>query len=206
MWSKNFFSTASRPLPAEADSNPIHESGGNPVLSSQHLRDSDTMSTPIVHELSAHPSIRAPPPAVLASNRREQSTEPASPKDLSASDTLSQIATSSPVSFEDSKTATARGADTTTLGNIIGNTSPIIATPAPTVLQHQSLQDNQKKNVSLSAESTNSIDTELLNLEAEIARVREQRERLQHLQLLEDREEQLRKEIEARKSSLSKQA
>ncbi|PCG91353.1 Hypothetical protein PENO1_094300 [Penicillium occitanis (nom. inval.)] len=197
MWSKNFFSTTFRSLPAEADSNPIHESDSNPVPSSRHLRGSDTTSPPIVYELSAQPSIRAPPAAVLASHRPGQSiNEQVSEKNMPTSDRLCRTVVGSPVSLDDSETAPGKGPDTPPSYNLT----------TPAVVQHQYSNYNPEQNPSSSAETANSTDTELLNLEAEMARVREQRERLQHLQFLEEREEQLQKDIEARKSGLSKQA
>lgn len=115
---------------------------------------------------------------------------------MPTSDRLCRTVVGSPVSLDDSETAPGKGPDTPTSYNLI----------TPAVVQHQSSNYNPEQNPSSSAETANSTDTELLNLEAEMARVREQRERLQHLQFLEEREEQLQKEIEARKSGLSKKA
>lgn len=202
-WPKNLSSTASRPLPAEADSNPIHEPDsnaihefdGNPVSSSRHLRSSDTPS-PIVYELNAQPSVRAPPPAVLASNKWGESIHDAAfTEDLSTNETLSKASLSSPVFVNDPQPATSREVDAAMPGK---------TTSAPAHLHHQSSDNNQEQTQLSPAKPEKNIDMDLLDLEAEIVRVREQRERLQHLQMLEDREEQLRKEIQARKSGLSK--
>ncbi|KAH8699114.1 hypothetical protein BGW36DRAFT_406949 [Talaromyces proteolyticus] len=172
-------------LPAEADGNPINESDSRPIHTVPPPMNENTQA---VYELSGQSAAVEPlVPTPLAPHRGNESMNRQYSE--ASSTGISQKLVGSPISAAGSENANNRGSQ---LNNSTSADDAVVS-PQPS-----------ERNVEQSVRtSTTSQETELMQLEEEMARVKAQRERLQHLQLLEEKEEELKKQIAAKKASTS---
>jgi hypothetical protein len=171
---------------AEADSNTIHESGGNSVVMSKSL----TAETPIpaVYELSGNSAIRYPPPVKgspsIQTDLMDKRVQPLVGGRIKKVD----LPSSSTSVTEAKKSACLH----------ISSDDSI-----DTSISSQRLQGGSMEIVQRLPTSPESADMPLSQLEAEVALIAEEKERLQQLQSLAEREAELKRQILARKSAMS---
>ncbi|KAJ5089170.1 hypothetical protein N7532_007854 [Penicillium argentinense] len=172
---------------AEADSNTIHESGGKSVVPSKS--PTAGMQSPTVYELSGNSVIEYPPPVTgssfIQSDSMDKRVHPLVGGRISQKADISSSSTSATETKESGSSLHI------SLGDFIDTSI------SPQRLQEGSMEITQRLPTSLE-----SADMPLSQLEAEVALIAEEKERLQQLQSLAEREAELRRQILARKSAM----
>jgi hypothetical protein len=181
-------SPESKNLPAEADSTALHESDSGPVFELSSLAAGT--QAPGVYELSGNSVVEYPPTAAFATQKRRTSLgHRPSWTYSSAKHSVSRKAVISSASAPASETISSGGLDT--------SMSALTDSGAPSHNpQVKTWEGNEQP--SSGVENT---DAQLEQLEAEMARVAEERERLQQMQVLADKEAELKRQIAARKAA-----
>ncbi|KAH8695460.1 hypothetical protein BGW36DRAFT_382728 [Talaromyces proteolyticus] len=186
-------------LPAEADGNPLNEADSRSILPSPE--NQNQLTTSPIYELSGNSAAVAPPPAALVPQRRNESFN-GQYSETSSTNISRKAVGSHPLQagseLESGKVSSPSKPASDVVDNVLA--SPRLSEKINTTEQLNSEQNEQE--TESNARTSASIEqNDLQQLEQEIARVRAQRERLQHLQMLEEREEQLKSQIAARKTA-----
>ncbi|KAJ5157306.1 uncharacterized protein N7482_008406 [Penicillium canariense] len=183
-------SPASKNLPAEADSTALHEADSSSVFESPPLA-AGTLN-PGVYELSGNSAVQYPPAAALATHKHRISLGHHSSKTYSSvSNEVSRQAFISAASTPASETISSGGLD--------ASMSALTDSGTPS----QNPQVNTREGTEQPSSGVESTDMQLAQLEAEMARIAEERERLQQMQVLADKEAELKRQIAARKATIS---
>jgi hypothetical protein len=183
-------SPESKDLPAEADSTALHEPDSNFVFESPSLVAGTQNAS--VYELSGNSAVEYPPAAAFATQKHRTSLGHHSSKTYSsASNDVSREAVTSSASMPACEMIPNGGLDAsmsalTESGTLSPN--PQVKTWEGTERPSSGVENN---------------DAQLAQLEAEMARIAEERERLQQMQVLADREAELKRQIAARKAANS---
>ncbi|KAJ5119354.1 hypothetical protein N7448_010023 [Penicillium atrosanguineum] len=188
-WPENH-SPESKNLPAEADSTALHEPDSNLVFKSPPVAAGT--QNPSVYELSGNSAVEYPPAAALATQKHRTSLGHHSAKTYSSvSNDVFREAVTSSASTPASEMIPSRGLD--------GSTSALTDSRAPS----QNPQVNTWEDTERPSSGVENSDAQLAQLEAEMARIAEERERLQQMQVLAGREAELKRQIAARKAANS---
>jgi hypothetical protein len=183
-------SPESNNLPAEADSIALHEPDSTSVFESPSLAAGT--QKPGVYELSGNSAIEYPPAAAFATQKYRTSLGHHSSKTyLSLSKDVSREAVTSSPSTLASAMIPSGGLDA----------SICALTDSGTPLQNP--QGKTWEGTERPSSGVEVTDAQLAQLEAEMARIAEERERLQKMQALADRETELKRQIAARKAANS---
>lgn len=172
---------------AEADSNTIHESGGKSVVLSKSP-NAETQG-PAVYELSGNSAIKYLPPVKHSSFARSESMD----KGVQplAGGRISQKA--------DISSSSTTATETKESKNLHIPSGDFINTG---IFSQKSLQEGSMEITPRWPTSLENVDMPLSQLEAEVALIAEEKERLQQLQSLAEREAELKRQILARKSAM----
>jgi hypothetical protein len=185
-WPKRLVPT-SESLPAEADSNALHEPDSNSIFPSKS--EAAGTQSPTVYELSGNSAIKYPPP-VAGSSTRAHSDSMDKQTYSSVGQGISQKAVLSTTSASVSETNNS-GCFNASLGALID-----------TGKSSQKLQENSREDAERLPTDLEQADVPLSQLEAEMALITKEKERLQQLQSLAEREAELKRQIIARKAAM----
>lgn len=174
-------------LPVEADSNALYEPDSNSVFPSKSVA-AGTQS-PTVYELSGNSAIKYPPP-VAGSSTRTHSGSMDKQTYSSVGQGIPQKSVISTTSASVSETNNS-GCFNASLGALID-----------TGISAQRPQENSREDAERLPTDLEHADVPLSQLEAEMALITEEKERLQQLQSLAEREAELKRQIMARKSAM----
>ncbi|CAL5868492.1 uncharacterized protein PFLUO_LOCUS2718 [Penicillium psychrofluorescens] len=182
----------SKYLPAEADSTALHEPDSRFIFESPSL-DAGTRNSG-VYEMSDNSAIEHSPAAAFATQKHKTSLGHHFSKTYSS------------VSNDVPRKAVASSASTPApgmipSGGLDASMSALTDSGAPSQNPHAKTWEGTEA-PSSGVENT---DAQLAQLEAEMARIAEERERLQQMQVLADREAELKRQIAARKDAISGQ-
>jgi hypothetical protein len=181
-------SPESRNLPAEADSTALHEPDSNFVFESSSLAAS--AENPGVYELSGNSAVEHPPAAGFATQKHKTS------RGHHSSDTHSTV---SKYVLRKTVTSSASAPASETISN--GGSDASISALADSGISSQNPQVNTLRGAEQLSSSVESTDAQLMQPEAGMSRITEERQRLQQMQVLADREAELKKQIAARKAA-----
>lgn len=175
----------SESLPAEADSNALHEPDSNFVFESKSLAAG--MQSPAVYELSGNTAIKDHPSAAVSSapthsDSLDKQTYSSVGRGISQEAVISTAST--PIS-EPNNT----GYLNASLGALVDNGTA-----------SQKPQENSREDTGRLPTNLGDADAPLSQLEAEMALIAEEKERLQQLKSLAEREAELRRQIMARRT------
>ena len=181
-------SPESKTLPAEADSTALHEPDSSLVFESPSLAAGT--HNPGVYELSGNSAIEYPPAAAFATQKHRTSLGHHSSKTYSSvSNDVSREAVIPSASTPASEMIPSGGLDASMSAlTDSGTPNPQVKPWEGTERPSSGVENN---------------DAQLAQLEAEMARIAEERERLQQMQVLADREAELKRTIAARKAAIS---
>lgn len=182
----------SKNLPAEADSIALHEPDSSPIFESPSLAAST--QNPGVYELSGNSAVRYPPAASFATATQKHRTSlghHSSKTCLSVDNDVSRKPVTSSTSTPASGMIPSGGLDASICaladsGTLSPNT------------QVKSWEGTERPSSGVEVP-----DAQLAQLEAEMVRIAEERERLQQMQVLADREAELKRQIAERKAANS---
>ncbi|QKX63493.1 uncharacterized protein TRUGW13939_10664 [Talaromyces rugulosus] len=184
------------PPPAEADGNPLNEADSGSILPSPESQNQPRTTVPIYELSGKSTAIRPPPPAALAPHRQNESLN--RQYSVTSSTSISRKAVESSPTQTESEIEGGRALSSKDPASAVND-----AQPSENINNSEQQSSQQKEpETELNAQTSASVEqNDLQQLEEEMAQVRAQRERLQHLQMLEEREEQLKKQIAARKAA-----
>jgi len=184
-------SLESKALPVEADSTALHEPDSNCVFESSSLA-AGTQKTD-VYELSGNCAVEYPPTAAFAMQKHRTSLGPHSSRACSSmNNDVSRNAVTLSASKPASEPISSRGLDAL----MIALTDS--GTPS------QNPQVNTRNGTKQLSSDMENINAQLAQLEAEIARIVEERGRLRQMQVLAGKEAELKGQIAARKAANSR--
>jgi hypothetical protein len=190
-----------RPALAEADGNPLNESDSRSILTSPGSQNQPRTTAPI-YELSGNSTAIRPPPAALAPHRQNESLNRQC--SVTSSTNISRKAVGSPPTQTESEIEGGRASSSKDLASAVNDALVSLQLSEKTNNSEQQSSEQKEPETESNARTSASVEqNDLQQLEEEMAQVRAQRERLQHLQMLEEREEQLKKQIAARKAAKS---
>ncbi|KUM59856.1 hypothetical protein ACN42_g7280 [Penicillium freii] len=182
----------SKNIPAEADSIALHEPDSSPIFESPSVAAST--QNPGVYELSGNSVVRYPPAASFATATQKHSTSlghHSSKTYLSVDNDVSRKPVTSSTSTPASGMIPSGGLDAS------------ICALADSGTLSPNTQVETGEGTERPSSGVEVPDAQLAQLEAEMARIAEERERLQQMQVLADREAELKRQIVARKAANS---